>query len=309
MEPNDVKGYSKGDQSSIVPLNQTSRFTHKAFSESTAASWFKDFLLKIHEKNCTEKFLQTQVNTLVPNLFSFHVQKIERKKIVVEENAATDYIDFVVEVGLQLLKHIFPLCSEETLLKMHRRNIWVIVAVVGAVEQCFRHKTLLFQVQSCYQLPTRVVEKLANENPGLADIQGLDYQEYAKLSSPWAQTIEDEIFFHDTYVYIEQLIDGDLLLAKMLILLVIFSPKEEDVTEEITSSLKQIQGQLTMAMYQHLMSKKTSNNFQVLNKLSKVVNAIERLRRASETMKSALTCPLEGAFNSFDLETIEVTPL
>ena len=90
------------------------------------------------------------------------------------------------------------------------------MGLLEGLEHCFCHRSLLEQVSFCYQIPPYNVQYLKENVPHIETLKAIPLDRYESLISPWAKTIEDEEYVFDTYDILDDLIDDDPEVAKML---------------------------------------------------------------------------------------------
>ena len=110
---------------------------------------------------------------------------------------------------------------------------------------------------------------------------------------------------------LQELIEYDQAMSRMLIFFVIFSPTNTTLREEENLELKQIQSKLTMIIYNHLLSKPSYDNVSGLDRLSKFGHIIEKLRKCGEIIitRILLLPEMDNESDSTELNDIEVFPM
>ena len=87
-----------------------------------------------------------------------------------------------------------------------------------------------------------------------------------------------------------ELVSGDVEIAKLLVLLALFSPVGIILGKEEASCLKQFQGKITIMIYSHLLDKETFDNVTALESVSK-------LEKVMENMKNKIVIQIKIIFN------------
>ena len=281
------------------------------FSVSTISAWFKDHIQKMYEKTCEETFMKTEYNSIMFGLDFIQKQSMANQKIVVSSQSEVRYANYISEIGFHFLKLFLPNFQEICINQLNKENQMVIISLFGGLEHCFRNRSLLFQALNSYLCPPTVLESLKMKFPYAETMKGIPIEEYEMFTSPWANTLEDEEYVKQTYDYLEELIEDDQEVSKMLTFLVFFSPLTDNLSQEASVVLKQFQSKLTMVIYNYLMSKPGSDNLRVLDKLTKFVQIIHRLRKCGKILKSRKISPLglEFELDPLDLNAIELCQL
>ena len=281
------------------------------FLVSSISAWFKDHIQKLYEKTCEETFMKTEYNTIMFGLDIIQKQSMANQKIVVSSQSEVRYANFISDIGFQFLKLFLPNFQNICINQLNKENQMVIISLLGGLEHCFRNRSLLFQALNSYLCTPSVLESLKMKFPHAETMKGIPIGEYEMFTSPWANTLEDEEYVKQTYDYLEELIEDDQEVSKMFTFLVFFSPHSDNLSQEASVELKQFQSKLTMVIYNYLMNKPGSDNLRVLDKLTKFVQIIHRLRKCGEILKSSKISPLGLDFelDPQDFNAIELCQL
>ena len=134
-------------------------------------------------------------------------------------------------------------------------------------------------------------------------------KKYEIFTSPWARSRYDEDFFMQTTELLEELIEKDMKLGKIMTILVLFSLPDEKLEYHERSDLKQMQSKFTVLMYNHLLEK-SSSNMAAVERLSKLMQLISKLRTSGHILQNQSLQPLciETVEDNVPIDSINLWP-
>eukprot|EP00092_Neocalanus_flemingeri_P025314 GFUD01027449.1.p1 GENE.GFUD01027449.1~~GFUD01027449.1.p1 ORF type:complete len:347 (-),score=78.14 GFUD01027449.1:67-1065(-) len=277
---------------------------------SSTTDWFKCHFNSIYDKTCEDSFLKADYRYPSAMVAIFNKSNTDQK-IAISNHEANKYEISICDTAFQFIRFFLQTVSEDSIQKCIPKIKLGFFGLIGGLEQCFRHRPLLEQVSNSYQWPSAFEEYLKENVPQIELLKGIPLDNYEAYTSPWANTIEDEEYVQNTYDKLEELIDDDPEVAKLITFLVLFSPQQVNLSPEESGELKQYQSKLTMILYNHLLSKPGCDNMTALEKLSKLGSIIQRLRISGEILKTKNISSLGLDFPSDaqDLDSIELCQL
>lgn len=272
----------------------------------------KDNLLKAYEETYKEVmldpngiYMQSQI-FLEEEMFSQMLQKRPKLKmdVLYYENLKRIVYQIVKKF---LIKHVGTNLKKDNLQLLCEKSFRAMFSLFQALESCFKHKNILEQFYHSYHFPIEVLNFFKAKFPYTEQLPPYKAEDFEVMTAPVTPNQEDDIFLGSTYGQIFELIAGDKELGRIYAMLVMFSPSGVTLTNEESMILKQFQSQVSIIMFNHILSKEKETIVTASKKSSDLVSIVKDLYRCGYILTNMLFISNDN--NSDDIDNISVTQI
>ena len=270
----------------------------------------KENLLKSYEETYREVmldpngvYLKSQI-FLEEEMFSQMIQKRPKYK--------TDalYYDNLKKIVYQivkkfLIKHIGTSLKKETIQCICEKTYMAMFSLYQCLENCFNNKNILEQFYNSYHFPKEVLDLFKDKFPYTENLAPYRSEDFEMMTAPVTPNQEDDIFLESTYGRFFKLMDGDKELGRILAMLVMFIPSGVEMTNEESLILKQFQSQVSIIMFNHILSQDKETIETASKRCSDLVSIVKDLNRCGFILTN-LTF-VSDHNGSQDIDNISVT--
>ena len=109
--------------------------------------------------------------------------------------------------------------------------------------------------KQCILFPPKIVDFYKHHFPDMDQLKPGRLEDCTIGRSPYAKCIEDEDFISEMQRKMDHFVNGDTFLAKLLMLLSIFSPVGVSISDKDQALLKYFLQKLSIMIYNHLMKR------------------------------------------------------
>ena len=269
-----IKSKVKVEDASKVPT--ISYFHDEAFK--------KHNFLKAYEETYREVmldpngvYLKSQI-FLEEEMFSQMIQKRPKYKL------DALYFDNLKKIVYQivrkfLIKHIGTRLKKETIEGICEKTYMAMFSLYQALENCFDNKNILDQFYSSYHFPNEVLDLFKDKFPFTENLSPYKTEDFEIMTAPVTPNLEDDNFLGSTYGQFFELMDGDKELGRILAMLVMFTPFDVALTNEESLILKEFQSQVSIIMFNHILSKEKETILSASKRFSDLVLIVKDLYR------------------------------
>lgn len=266
--------------------------TYEKVSDSVLLQPNGDYMTKLYKIDYSifEQVLQKQKNIMCPSDYTSIFKKI------------------LNSFAFSFLGLFLPENSDNSLNQIASNSAFTLLGLYAGLEQCFVNESLLDQIQHSYLASPAFLQFWKKSFTGIEHIKAPAMEAYDNVKSPWAPHIEYEQFVYNNIETLVELVSGDVEIAKLLVLLALFSPVGIILGKEEASCLKQFQGKITIMIYSHLLDKETFDNVTALESVSKLGKVLENMNRCGEIFHEGIIY-YEDEDSLQDIETIDINEL
>lgn len=268
---------------------------------SSLNGYFTQTFCDNHQKICETLFKKQKYFTLYTwGLKSLFEQHSSGTPILFSKSFYNSYIEFETALVKKFLETLLDKISARTKSDIVSETSQTYIGLVIGLEVCFRNHNVFEQCKNAYPCVKRIFEFWAKTYPHFKTLKGIPFEAYSCYQTPWAANFEDEVHVATTFKDLEKLVDCDPVIAKLMTYLVIFSPLKVKLTTEESSQLKTIQSQLTMMIYNYLLSRPDYDNMMAMARVSKLNKIVADLNKSGEILASKVINFNDGEFGRYE---------
>ena len=198
-------------------------------------------------------YLASQIS-LKEEMFSQMLQK--RPKYKTDASYYENWKKIVYQIAENfLVKFTGTRLKEETITEIIEETHLAMFSLYQALENCFDNKNILDQFYSSYHFPKEVLDLFKDRFPFTENLPPYKTEDFEIMTAPVTPNLEDDNFLGSTYGQFFELMDGDKELGRILAMLVMFTPFDVALTNEESLILKEFQSQVSIIMFNHILSK------------------------------------------------------
>ena len=272
----------------------------------------KDKLLKAYEETYKEVmldpngiYIKSQI-FLEEEMFSQMIQK--RPKLKMDALYYENLKRIVYQIVKKFLsKHIGTSLNKDKLQLISEKSYMAMFSLFQALENCFKHKNVLEQFYHSYHFPQAVLDFFKAKFPYTEHLLPYRSEDFEIMTAPVTPNQEDDFFLGSTYRKIFEMIEGDTELGRIYAMLVMFSPSGVILTNEESIILKQFQSQVSIIMFNHILSKDKETIVTASKKSSDLVSIVKDLYRCGYILTNMTFVSNDNHWD--DIDNISVTQI
>jgi hypothetical protein len=236
---------------------------------------------------CDKLFKKQKYSSLFTiGLKSVFEQHCSGTPILFSKTFYNSWIDYETALVREYVETFVGGMSCKTKLEIWSETSLTYIGLVIGLEVCFCNQDLFDQFKNAYPCVKQIFNFWEKVYPNFKKLKGISFEAYTCYQTPWAANFEDEVHVRDTFRNLEELVDGDPVIARLMTYLVIFSPLKAKLTTAESSQLKSIQSHQTMMMYNYLLSKPAYDNIMAMDRVSRLGKIVTDLNRSGEILAS-----------------------
>ena len=209
-------------------------------------------------------------------------QKKNPEKIIIVPNCLSLYFDSLKKIIETFLLDFCLGFSDKTLSEVSLNCAMTFLGLIGGLEYCFSHRSFLEQAVFSFPTTPANLEKWFEYDSEIESMRAVQNEIFDDKDKPIFESESDEIYVRGIYMKLANFINDDAILARLLTLLIFFSPfSRAGPTEK--AEIKKYQKVLTIHIYSHLMEGSISDNATVTKKLADMTGLIPELHKCGKS--------------------------